>query len=192
MAPPQPSDADDVCSARGGDCDAFGRLFDRHAPLVRSVVAAIARDFDAVDDLTQETFLRAYRGLGGLKDAARFGDWIRGIARMTARERRRQLARTRLRRGDEDVRLVADDGTNEAVERDEQARRVTAAVAALPERERLAVHAYYFHDRNVDEASAALGLSRSGFYAALQRGVSRLRQRLADAAPPSLGARTER
>ena len=48
----------------------------------------------------------------------------------------------------------------------------------LPDRERLALQALYFLGQSVDEARAALGLSRSGFYAVLKRAHARLGRRL--------------
>jgi RNA polymerase sigma-70 factor (ECF subfamily) len=184
------TDADNVRDALAGDREAFGRLFDRYARLVRAVAAAVAQDFDAVDDLTQETFLRAFRSIGSLKDPAKFGIWIQGIARLTAREGRRRLARMH-RGGAEELSLVGD-SSSVALERDEQQRRVLAAVGELPECERLVVHAYFFHQQKADDAAAALGLSRSGYYAALNRGLDRLRKKLKQDDATSATARAER
>jgi RNA polymerase sigma-70 factor, ECF subfamily len=78
-----------------GDREAFGRLFDRYARLVRAVVVAVSGDFGMVEDLTQETFLRAYRRLGSLNDSEDFCVCIQGIARLVAMERRREFAHNR-------------------------------------------------------------------------------------------------
>ena len=137
---------------------------------MRAIVVAVSGDFGSVEDLTQETFLRAYRGLGSLHDINKFRSWIQGIARMVAREQRRQLVRDPLLIDADDVQDVANDNACVIVKHEEH-HRVMAAVAELPERERLAVHAYFFHEQNADEAAATMGISRSGFYAALDRGV---------------------
>ena len=50
-------------------------------------------------------------------------------------------------------------------------------LAEIPEDERLAIHAYYFHNQNATEAAAQLEISRSGFYALLQRALARLATR---------------
>ena len=62
MSQSEPSDVDDVRRTLAGDREAFGRLFDRHARLVRAIVVAVSGDFGSVEDLTQETFLRATAG----------------------------------------------------------------------------------------------------------------------------------
>ena len=192
MSQPEPSDADDVRRTLAGDREAFCRLFDRHARLVRAVVAAISGDFDSVEDLTQETFLRAFRRLASLKDLDGFRSWIQGIARLVARERRRQLVHDRVHMNADDNQLEAGDDPLDVIQNVEEQRRVMSAVAELPERERLAVHAYFFHEQSADQAAAAIGMSRSGFYAAIERALSRLRRRLTDRSPSTVNARKKR
>jgi RNA polymerase sigma-70 factor, ECF subfamily len=184
MPPPTPSDEDDVRRTLAGDTAAFARLFDRHARLVRAVVMAVSQDFNTIEDQTQETFLRAYRRLASLKDRSRFRSWLQAIARLVAKERRRQLDRDQRRRNPLDSQPLesstTDDPSQKQVEQKEEQGRVLLAVAALPKRERLAIHAYYFHEQNADDAAVALGLSRSGFYAVLARATNRLRGQLSD------------
>jgi RNA polymerase sigma-70 factor, ECF subfamily len=186
MPPPTPSDEDDVRRTLAGDTAAFARLFDRHARLVRAVVMAVSQDFNTIEDQTQETFLRAYRRLASLKDRSCFRSWLQAIARLVAKERRRQLDRDQRRRIASDSQSLesrtTDEASQEHVEENEEQSRVLLAVAALPERERLAIHAYYFHEQNADDAAVALGLSRSGFYVVLARATNRLRGQLSDQA----------
>jgi RNA polymerase sigma-70 factor, ECF subfamily len=184
MPDPQTTDAEDVSRTLAGDREAFGRLFDRHARSVRAVVAAVSCDFQAVEDMTQETFLRAHERLASLKDSTAFRGWIHGIARLVAKEGRRQNARKQLVTS---MHLTLLDSLSDAdaVERREEQQLVLQLLMDLPERERLAVHAYFFHEQQADEAAAAMEISRSGFYAALERGLGRIRQRIA-----ALGVRT--
>jgi RNA polymerase sigma-70 factor, ECF subfamily len=191
MSQPEPSDADDVRRTLAGDREAFGRLFDRHARMVRAVVVAVSGDFGGVEDLTQETFFRAYRRLASLQNINNFRSWIQGIARLVARERRRQFLDDHRRFEADDIRLVVEIVACDAVQQDEQQRRVLSAVAELPERERLAVHAYFFQEKNADQAAAAIGISRSGFYAVMERAMNRLRKRLGDTLPSITNARNE-
>jgi RNA polymerase sigma-70 factor (ECF subfamily) len=178
MSTNRPADADDVQRARKGDREAFGRLFDRHARAVRALVGGVSGDFAAVDDLTQETFLRGYRQLNMLREPAAFGTWIQGIARHVARERVRNLRRERHRFHADRNEPAIQEEAESVLECEDEHQRLLAAVAELPERERLAVHAFYFHEQDAEQAATAIGLSRSGFYAALNRGIRRLRKRL--------------
>lgn len=181
--PDKDRDATDVRLTLEGDREAFGRLFDRHARGVRAVTVAVSRDFAAAEDLTQETFLRGYRRLSTLRDAKEFSKWIRGIARLVARERRRELQNSQPQLDVDHARTASTANAIDTVERDEEQRLVLDAIATLPERERLVVHAYFFSDANAGQAANQLGISRSGFYAALERGLVRVRQQLGVAAP---------
>ncbi|MEX2113934.1 MAG: sigma-70 family RNA polymerase sigma factor [Pirellulales bacterium] len=174
-----PTDAELVAQSRAGQTDAFGQLYDRFAPLVREVGFGETFDTAATADLVQEAFLRAYRGLEKLREPERFGAWVVGIARQVSRERRRALRRDRHEFVDGRTlhAAAADDAVN-AIDRAEESRWILAQVSELDEREQVAIHAFYLHGRDVQQASELLGLSRSGTYALLARAVARLAQRV--------------
>ena len=152
-------------------------LYDRHARMVRAVVLGVSGDWSAVEDMTQECFLRGYRKLTTLRDPARFGPWIVGIARQVARERRRTLRRDRHEFAAQPPEQVTSPDGELSAERREQLERVTSRLAELPEDERLAIHAFYLEGQNAVQAAEQLDLSRSGFYALLQRALARLATR---------------
>jgi RNA polymerase sigma-70 factor (ECF subfamily) len=163
-----------VSDLLAGDREAFGELYDRYARVVRAVVLAVTGDWPAVDDMTQESFLRGYRKIATLRDAARFGPWIAGIARQVARERRRTLRRDRHEFAPQPPESAATEA--EPTDR-EQLTRVMRRLAELPEAERLAIHVFYLEGQNAAVAAEKLELSRSGFYALLQRALAHLATR---------------
>jgi RNA polymerase sigma factor FliA len=71
-----------------------------------------------------------------------------------------------------------------AVESRRMSRRVREAVAALPEKERRLMELYYFADKNLEEAGAELGLSKSWACRLHARAVDLLREAMGDAATP--------
>ncbi|RKE23031.1 sigma-70 family RNA polymerase sigma factor [Streptomyces sp. TLI_171] len=79
-----------VRAAQAGDGVALERLVGDHLPLVYNVLGRVVGPSD-VDDLVQETMLRAVRGLGGLREPERFRSWLVAIAyrRMHEHGRRR-------------------------------------------------------------------------------------------------------
>jgi RNA polymerase sigma-70 factor (ECF subfamily) len=171
----EPSDADLVAEALAGDREAFGRLYDRHAKKVRAVVVAVSADWPAVEDMTQECFLRGYRKLDTLREPQQFGRWIVGVARQVARERKRTLRRDRHRWVADSLaesEPTADGATR--VQDTEQLQLLMRSVAELPQRERLAIHAFFFEEQNARRAAELLEMSRSGFYALLNRALARL------------------
>jgi RNA polymerase sigma-70 factor (ECF subfamily) len=75
---------------RTGDGDAFRLAFERFCRPVFSFIMGLVGDRALAEDLTQETFIRAFRGLKSLRQEAQLSTWIFGIARNVAREALRQ------------------------------------------------------------------------------------------------------
>lgn len=72
------------------DTAAFGDLVRRHQSAVRGFLRHLTRgDSARSDDLAQETFIRAWRGLAGYRGGSRFGTWLLGIAYNLFRNERR-------------------------------------------------------------------------------------------------------
>ena len=158
-----------------GDTTAYGVLYDHFAPLVRAVCYSHTQNLADAQDLAQDVFLRAYQKLGSLQEPSRFGKWLIGIARLRGREWRRTQMRQRAR--SQELGRVEFDGpdpqNNGHVE---QLRRM---IAKLPEKERLALHVFYLQERSPEDAQSILGLSRSGFYRALDRARKKLKRLMA-------------
>ncbi len=79
-APPSqehgPSDARLIEDVRNGDRDAFGTLVLRYESRLTRVIMRFVNDPDLAQDLTQETFIRAYERLDQFDPSRRFGPWL--------------------------------------------------------------------------------------------------------------------
>ena len=85
------TDCELVERARAGDQTAFGDLVDRHRDAVfRAALAALGNREEA-EDVAQEAFVAAYRGLDGFRGDATFKTWVTTIAWRRALNRRRGL-----------------------------------------------------------------------------------------------------
>jgi len=170
----KPADTELVRAARAGDRAAYGRLYDRYAPLVRAVCYDWVRSLADAQDLAQDVFLRAYERLDQLHKPDSFGPWLISIARHRCQEWQRQATRDRRRREG----LHEPEDVYPAPQNDGELARLGPLMAGLPETERLALHAFYLQDQSVEEARRIVGLSRAGFYRALERAKKRLRRQL--------------
>ena len=88
-------DAELLQRIRAGATDEFAELVRRHQPRVCGILHRYERDVQRVEDLAQETFLKAWRALGQFDGRAPFEHWISRIAVRTAldhlrREKRRK------------------------------------------------------------------------------------------------------
>jgi RNA polymerase sigma-70 factor, ECF subfamily len=161
-----PTNDELVRRAGAGDIPAFGTLYDRTVRLVRAVAADAGPD---AEDVTHDTFLRAFRTLNNLRDSARFAPWLVGIARRVVLEHRRARRFDVLPEAAQ-ARAVPDaDALDDAQE-------LLRLVGELPEEERLAIRFFFLNERSIEETARLLDRSRSGTYAVLQRAKARLAQ----------------
>ncbi len=76
------NDSDDlIARAQSGDDEAFGLIFECHYRFVYKFIYAMLGDQSAAEELTQETFLGAYKGIHNLRGEAQLKTWLCGIAK---------------------------------------------------------------------------------------------------------------
>src|SRR5215510_15987078 len=80
------SSADLVSRACRGDQEAFRLIFERYSRPVISFIYDQVSDRELAEELTQETFVRAYRSLKTLRSETKLSTWLFGIAKNVARE----------------------------------------------------------------------------------------------------------
>ena len=85
-------DAALALAAREGDREAFMQLVRIHQARVRALANGLVGDHALAEDVAQEVFLRAWRGLPGFRGDAGFSTWLYTIARRTALEHARRPA----------------------------------------------------------------------------------------------------
>ena len=169
-----PSDKTLIRAVFAGDKAAYEKLYDRYAPLVRAVCYDMTGNLADTQDLAQDVFMRAYEKLDHLREPARFGKWLVGIARLRCREWRRQRLRSQNKNvGLNDAQAVAPEPPD-----DSRIELLREMITTLPEKERLALHTFYLQGSSADNARRIMGLSRSGFYRVLERARKRLEQLL--------------
>lgn len=172
-----PSHPDLIARVLGGDAEAFRGLVEAHERAVFGLCRRLSHGNDAeAEDLTQETFLRAYERLDQLDDRTRFTPWLFQIARSLCRDRRRrrEIEARALERRAEEVRR--------ALERPETSTAPGAhaphALEDLPPDERQVLELRYFEGLSYDELTRRVGLSFSQVDHLIRRARARLARRL--------------
>src|SRR5262245_39371774 len=147
--------------------------------MVYRVALRIVRTHEEADEVTQETFVRAWRALPRFRGEARVSTWLVRIAIHAARERRRTPGLVVPLDGAE---RVADptSGADALVERRRDRARLRSAVCALPPRQREVVALKVFSDMTYEEVAKALDLTVGAVKAHLHQAVGNLRKRLAE------------
>lgn len=186
-------DAELVARVQRGDQRAFEMLVVKYQRRIERLIARMVRDVDLVEDIAQETFIRAYRALPGFRGESAFYTWLYRIAVNTAKKamiglrRDPLLTEAALGGGTED-----DDGA-QAVDRDltdgetpesamasrQIAETVNEAVAALSEDLRQAITLREIEGLSYEEIAemmdCPIGTVRSRIYRAREAIATRLR-----------------
>lgn len=134
-------DAELVTRSKAGDVEAFGELVRRYQKPVFRIVLRMVKSPDDADDLTQDTFVRAHRGLGTFKDEFDFHPWLYRIAVNQAinflNKRKRQAAVDLEGVPERDIKGgPAPESPLQAASRQELLERLESALERLPEEQR--------------------------------------------------------
>lgn len=178
-------DAELVFRCLEGDTESYAALVQRYQNAVYATAHYYAGRYGAAEDITQEAFWAAYRSLPHLKEADKFGAWLKEITTRTAANwLRRNMTRLRNETPLPHRRTIsiedARQGPGRRLERGERYERVQRAIDALPERYRLPVVLRYLQELNYDEISQFTGESRDEVRGILHRAGKQLREILSD------------
>jgi RNA polymerase sigma-70 factor (ECF subfamily) len=170
----------------GGDHLALGELYDRHARLLYSLALRIVRERSDAEDVLQETFSQVWRQANRF-EASRgtVVGWLVTVTRSRALDRLRQ--RRTQREGAADFDRVADSLPDRSRALDlqlvtaEQANRVRAALAALPDELRIPLELAYYEGLSQSEIAERLRTPLGTIKTRMRQTLLRLREALAGA-----------
>jgi RNA polymerase sigma-70 factor (ECF subfamily) len=161
--------------AKQGCQASFAELVHRYAPRLHVFLRRKTRHSHEVEDLVQDTFVKAYQNLGRYDDSWKFSTWLFTIARRLAisRGRKRKPLPVVL---DLPLQVCAE----EAIDRQEQRESLWAKVAELPDGQRKALWLRYAEDMSVKEIATAMDKSQVCVKVLLYRARVGLAKRLID------------
>lgn len=173
-----------VRAARQGDPDAWDRLLRRYQLPLFAYVSELVRHEQTSLDLVQETFINAARHLGSLRDDARFGSWLFGIAHQKCLQHwRRQGREKRFLDVDEplpdDTPALADDPSEWLIRKEREAAFLSA-LDRLPAAHRSVVLLHFLEEFPLEEIAAITGAPVGTVKSRLYHAKKMLRQLLED------------
>jgi RNA polymerase sigma-70 factor, ECF subfamily len=157
-----------------GDAAAFGRLVERHQSAVRNWLRHLCRDAARGDDLAQETFIAAWRNLGGFSGKGRFSSWLMKIAyHAFLQSNRRESSRRRL--GEAHMEVDAPGPSHEPGARADLERML----ALLSQDEQRSLVLCYAHGLSHGEVAEVMELPLGTVKSHIRRGSAKIRERFA-------------
>ena len=170
-----------IASARAGDAGAFNLLLRAYAQRIFGYLYRMLRDAQEAEDMTQETFVKAYQNMHHYDGVRPFRSWLYAIATNTGRN----ALRSRRRRGHsaplEDAADVAAPAVAEAgLQRIETRRHIDQALRRLSPQAAALINLHYREQMSIREAAEVLGISEGAAKVALHRARRQLREWLVE------------
>jgi RNA polymerase sigma-70 factor (ECF subfamily) len=176
------SSADLVTRVCQGDSDAFRLIFERYSRPVISFIFDMVNDRGLAEELTQETFVRAYRAMRTMRKDTKLSTWLFGIARNVAREsvRARIRANRQVDLADKSVMDLSDNKPVpvEGLLSKELNDLIRRSLAALDEDKRLVFTLKVLHQCSYEEIAAITGFSIAKLKTDLHRARAEMRRRI--------------
>ncbi len=176
------SSADLVTRVCAGDAEAFRLIFERYSRPVISFIFDMVNDRSLAEELTQETFVRAYRAIRTMRRETKLSTWLFGIARNVARESLRARARA-VRHLELTDKSVLDLSDNKPVPVDGVLSKelndvIRRSLAALDEDKRLVFTLKILHQCSYEEIAEITGFSLAKLKTDLHRARVEMRRRI--------------
>lgn len=167
---------------QGGDEGAFDQLVECYAPRVFALLTRFLGPVGIREDLVQEVFLRVIRAREEYRPEARFSTWLyRIVFNLSVNETQRRKPGASLDEAEDGFFGRADESAcppGAALERADLVASVQAAIAGLPERQRMAVLLAKYEELPYEEVARVLGTSEKAVKSMIHRARETLRARL--------------
>jgi RNA polymerase sigma-70 factor, ECF subfamily len=180
------SDVELIHRVQSGDTEAFDELMKRYAASVYKVTYSLTRNHADADDLSQETFIRAYRAIARFDEQYQFYTWVRRIAvnlcfNHLKRGKKFRFVPLPMADGEEESADIADPRPQSA---DSGLRRdLDQALAKLPSDQRAVFVLRVNEEMSYGEISQALGIPVGTVMSRLSRAREKLRELMREYMP---------
>ena len=169
-----------IDAVKRGDASAYDYLVSKYMKRVVSIAWGIVRNADDAEDLAQEAFVKAYQRIERFKPGEPFGPWIYRIVTNLALDVLKHRQRFRHEELTDSHPAARGDRADLAAVSNELARRIDAAIQALPEMQRVVARLFLVEHFEHAEIAAMTQLSEGTVRSHLSLARAKLRERLAD------------
>ena len=176
------SDESLVSAIVEGDPDSFRLLIERFRSKILRTASRFARNREELEDLSQDIFLKAWKGLPSFKNTAPFEHWLMRLAvrvcydflRKNRNRREKEVSKEAIDESGD--RLTADAGENTDLRAEEAREVLNLALDALKPKERLILTLKELQNKSVKEVAGLTGWSESNVKVRAMRARNRLRE----------------
>lgn len=167
-----------------GDRQAFNELVARYSGRLYAFVRAILNNHDAADDVTQETFVRAFLNIDKYSPYAGFAQWLFKIAYRLCMNHFKSESRRKEReiRYETDLFKAAEerDGVEKCVMKKESFLEIMQAVQTLSPKQKIALCLFAFEDCSIKDIADVMECSQGTVMSHLHRARQSLQEKLSE------------
>lgn len=187
----EPTDLELLQRWRGGDKKAGDLLYRRHFSSLYSFCRGRLVGVREVDDMVQETFLRALRGADGFRGESAFRSFLFGIAKNVHREQLRKKRDLPIDASRESLAELSGRRYSSILGHKDEVRRLFDALQQIPLDDKDLLEQFHFHDLSVKDLAAQLELNENTLKSRLRLARSKLGRKYAELGGAAAGRETD-
>ncbi len=169
-----------IARSQEGDCEAFRHLVERHKDVLYGTAILMTGNRAVAEEIVQEAFLSAWRGIGGFKNGQPLKPWLTRILVNGVLAQKRKRAVPTVPMTDSDQPAVP--STSDQLDVLESRAVVRQALAKLDVEQQQVVVLRYFAELTVPEIAKSMGIKEGTVKSRLHRALGRLREHLEESA----------
>lgn len=160
-----------------GDTNSFAILVERYKDMVFSLALKVMKNREEAEEVSQDTFIKAFRSLKNFKGDSKFSTWLYKIAYHNCMDRLKKVARKYNTDTIDEVvenKITSTEDVLKTIERKERAEIIKACLDELPEDERSILWFFYFEELSLKEITQVTSYSENNVKVKLHRARKKL------------------
>ena len=151
-----------ISLVKNGDTNAFAILVDRYKDLVFTLALRLLKNREEAEEVSQDTFIKAYKALSKFKGDSKFSTWIYKIAYYTSLDR---IKKNKKHWNDVEIdeftehQVKTIDNALDNLETQERNQSIKDCIALLPSDDGFLLTLYYFDELSFEEISKIVGIT---------------------------------
>ncbi|QXP74597.1 sigma-70 family RNA polymerase sigma factor [Tenacibaculum sp. AHE15PA] len=155
-----------------GDANAFSTLVERYKNMVFTLALKMVKNREEAEEISQDTFIKAYKNLNKFKGDSKFSTWLYKIGYRTSLDNlKKNKGKYNIDTIDEITinKIKSTEGILESIERKERAEVINICMLSLPEDERAILWMFYFDELSLKEIIEVTDFSEANVKVKLHR-----------------------
>ncbi|WP_431166131.1 RNA polymerase sigma factor [Tenacibaculum halocynthiae] len=160
-----------------GDTNAFAFLVEKYKTMVFTLALKMLKSREEAEEISQDTFIKAYKNLDKFKGDSKFSTWLYKIAYRTCLDSIKKNSKKYQTGTIDEItinKIKSTEGVLDSIERKERAAIINKCMMELPEDERSVIWLFYFEELSLKEIIDITDLSEANVKVKLHRARKRL------------------